>query len=337
MAILLALHCSEVELLGVSTVHGNASADNTFQNACRLLHAFGAPDGLRAYHGASKPLIREARSDPEIHGIDGLGGVQGVPTAIDPVIQGRLKSGRRTRALEAMSIAVRQADRAGSKITVATCGPLTNLALFISVYPDLLSVIEKIVFMGGGVGLGNRSGTSEFNILCDPEAAHIVLNAPIEKIMIPLNVTHTAIFSHYYHSMLLNPSQPPHFSGIELPSPSTPLRHTISTLLTFFAERYEQTFGFHEGPPLHDALTVACIVKPEIFQLKRYRVDIELNGTHSAGQTVVDVWNYKKTDDSWGSNGKNCMVAQSVDVEEFFLLVLECIDRCDNVSPLNKV
>ena len=123
---------------------------------------------------------------------------------------------------------------------------------------------------------------------------------------------------------------------------------------TVFAERYEQTFGFREGPPLHDALTVAYIVKPEIFQLKRYRVDIELNGTHSAGQTVVDIWNYQKSDDSWGSKGKNCMIVENVDVrsfillshpelmetskvEEFFTLLLECIDRCDKVSPLNVV
>jgi uridine nucleosidase len=137
--------------------------------------------------------------------------------------------------------------------------------------------------------------------------------------MIPINVTHTAIFNHYYHSMLLSPSQPPHYSGVYLPKPETPLRHTLSTLLSFFAETYKQTFGFMEGPPLHDALTVACIVKPEIFQLKRFRVDVELGDGHSVGQTVVDMWNYSKSDNSWGSDGKNCLVAQSVDVR-FYLL-----------------
>jgi len=234
-----------------------------------------------------------------------------------------------------MSSAVIKAQAQGSKVTIATCGPLTNLALFISVYPELLGTIERIVFMGGGVGIGNRSSTSEFNILCDPEAAHIVLNAPLEKIMIPINVTHTAIFNHFYHSMLLAPAEPPHFSGMQLPKATTPLRHTISTLLSFFADTYKQTFGFMEGPPLHDALTVACIVRPEIFDLKRFRVDVELGGDYSVGQTVVDLWNYAKTDDSWGSHGKNCLVAQSVDVEEFFGIFLECMDRCDEISPLN--
>ena len=69
-----------------------------------------------------------------------------------------------------------------------------------------------------------------------------------------------------------------------------------------------------EGPPLHDALTIAYIAKPEIFQVKRFRVDVEMGGNHGVGQTVVDVWNYRKTDDSWGPSGKNCLVAQGLDV-----------------------
>lgn len=44
---------------------------------------------------------------------------------------------------------------------------MTNLALFVSVYPDLLEGVEEFVFMGGGVGMGNRSAAAEFNILCD--------------------------------------------------------------------------------------------------------------------------------------------------------------------------
>ena len=69
-----------------------------------------------------------------------------------------------------------------------------------------------------------------------------------------------------------------------------------------------------DGPPLHDALTIIYVSRPEIFACKRYRVDIELHGTHCAGETVVDVWNYRSCDDSWGANGKNCIIAEYVDV-----------------------
>ena len=101
---------------------------------------------------------------------------------------------------------------------------------------------------------------------------------------------------------------------VPLPKASTPLRHMLSTLIGFFADSYRSTFGFVDGPPLHDALTIAYVARPELFTCRRYRVDIELSGTHTAGETVVDVWNYRKCDDSWGPDGKNCMVAEKLDV-----------------------
>ena len=90
-------------------------------------------------------------------------------------------------------------------------------------------------------------------------------------------------------------------------------------MLTYFADTYKSTFGFVDGPPLHDALTIAYIARPDFFRCKRYRVDVELTGLHALGETVVDVWNYRSCDTSWGRSGKNCLVAESVDVCTRFL------------------
>jgi len=182
--------------------------------------------------------------------------------------------------------------------------------------------------MGGGIGVGNRSAVAEFNILCDPEAAQIVLNTPVPKTMIPLNVTHKAIVTSSVHAKLINST------AHEAP-PSSQLRHTLSTLISFFKDAYESTFGFKDGPPLHDALTIAYVSQPELFTGKRYRVDVELTGVHSSGQTVADVWGYLKADDTWGRTGKNCEVATDLDIAAFFELFLDCVARCDEVSPLN--
>jgi uridine nucleosidase len=141
--------------------------------------------------------------------------------------------------------------------------------------------------------------------------------------MIPLNVTHTCIFnSKIHHRLAFGPTyQVPTDADSHSPPATlqaiTPLRHTLSTLILFFASAYKSTFGFQEGPPLHDPLTIAYLSQPEIFKVKRYRVDVELAGTHTVGETVVDSWNYRglsDDDDNWGVNGKNCLVAQSVDV-----------------------
>jgi len=142
-------------------------------------------------------------------------------------------------------------------------------------------------------------------------AAQIVLNVPTKKTMIPINVTHTAIVTREKHTQLLRPGS--EFSA-DLPRALTNLRRTLSTLICFFADSYRTTFGFNDGPPLHDALTVAYVARPELFITTRHRVDIELTGTHSMGETVVDVWKYIPTDGSWGRTGRNCLVADSLKV-----------------------
>ncbi|KAI0353077.1 nucleoside hydrolase [Trametes cingulata] len=338
-AIMLAVHCPNVRLLGISTVHGNASAENTNNNAARCLYAFAAAEHISVHPGATKPLIRPERHDPEIHGLDGLGGVDGLPPADSPEVRARLLDhGESVRAVEAMAKAVGSKWKGGIglKITIVSTGPMTNIALFVSVYPELVQYIEEFVFMGGGVGVGNRSASAEFNILCDPEAAQIVLDLPVKKTMIPLNVTHAAIVSQAIHSRLLNPRAPIAPDG-SLPTPATPLRYMLSTLISFFTESYKSTFGFMDGPPLHDALTIAYVAAPELFKCRRFRVDVELSGTHTVGETVVDVWNYRQCDESWGRNGKNCLVAEKLDVDGFFKLFLDCVERCDKVSPLNQI
>lgn len=131
--------------------------------------------------------------------------------------------------------------------------------------------------------------------------------------MIPINVTHTAIITKSIQAQLLAPgSAPP--ENEELPPASSNLRNTLSTLITFFGDAYKSTFGFNEGPPLHDALTIGYVTNPELFKTTRYRVDVELSGKHCMGETVVDIWQYRNCDDSWGPNGRNCLVAQSLDV-----------------------
>jgi len=133
--------------------------------------------------------------------------------------------------------------------------------------------------------------------------------------MIPLNASHTAIVTRELHSRLLDPTVGSNLKLDEaLPKPLTPLRHTLSTLISFFAAAYKSTFGFNTGPPLHDALTIAYVSKPEVFNTTRHRVDIELSGTHTTGETVVDVWKYRPCDDTWGRDGRNCLVAESLDV-----------------------
>lgn len=126
------------------------------------------------YPGAPKPLLRPVKHDPEIHGPDGLGGVEGLPSGDSPEVISWFATnddGSTIPALEGMSQAVKKTwnQGTGHKVTVISTGPMTNIALFVAVYPGLLDAVEEFVFMGGGVGMGNRSAVAEYNILCDRE------------------------------------------------------------------------------------------------------------------------------------------------------------------------
>jgi uridine nucleosidase len=127
--------------------------------------------------------------------------------------------------------------------------------------------------------------------------------------MIPLDVTHKIIVTDTVVTRLINSSSHGASSGIA----SSQLRH-LSILISFFKESYKSTFDFMDGPSIHDALTIAYASQPELFTRQRYKVDVELTGTHSSGQTVADVWEYSRADDTRGRTGKNCEVATDLDV-----------------------
>ena len=139
-------------------------------------------------------------------------------------------------------------------------------------------------------------------------AAQIVLDSPVKTVMVPINVTHTALMTPEQHAHLLDPK-----SSDPVPKAATPLRYTLSTAMVFFAATYKAVFDF-DSPPIHDALTIAYVASPNLFHGKRYRVDVELTGSHTTGETVVDMYNYKQCDETWGAHGKNCFVTQGLEV-----------------------
>lgn len=313
----------------------------------------------------ARPLLRPVKHDAEIHGSDGLGGVEGLLPASDPNVQAKLAESQGHNAIEALANAARALPK-GQQLAIVATGALTNIALFVMVYPELVrDKVSQIVLMGGAEGVrGNRSPTAEFNILIDPHAASIVFDAEVKVVMTvcsasltltltpslilllfslslfvsvlsifpscahilqPLNVTHQALFRSHDHANLLVPPSASNSRTDTSTAAHTPLRHSLSTLLNFFAETYATVFNFTEGPPVHDPLCIAYIAEPNLFKGKRYRVDVELEGKWTAGTTSVDIYGYRDEEltaykedansrESWGSKGKNVFVLEELDV-----------------------
>ena len=327
-------------LAGVSTVAGNQSIEKTTANARRVLdwidwggtrdrgacrfswacHRFMS-DYCRVYEGAGQPLLREARICDEIHGQSGLDSVDGTSALPepDPVEKRYVQVGDEPAAV-AMFRAIEKAD--GDIIIVAT-GPLTNVALMISMYRTELNALSKkptIFFMGGAVGEGNTGARAEFNIQCDPEAARVVLESGLPLYMIPLEVTHSALATPEVIAMLrdkalLHPEGEKHANRIE-------------ALLTFFAKTYKKVFEF-EHPPLHDPCAVWAAIEfvhsehrhglPTSFEYTLERVDVECTSLLTYGQTVVD---------RWRTSGRpnNVRLARRMNVQKFWDALARAIE-----------
>lgn len=217
MALLMAVHHPSIDLLGISTVAGNAGGRDTFLNAVRLMALYRADPSIPVIRGSDCPLVKEVKVDVGIHGQGGLGGVQGLPSLSSPLCQPWLqpaypKTSSPTTGPEPSlflytlsTILTERLNNGKPPIHLAVTGPMTNVALFIRCYPHLIRGIEQIVLMGGAAGVrGNRGPLAEFNILNDPEAAAIVFNTDIKVVMAGLNVTHQAIFTAELHDRLLS-------------------------------------------------------------------------------------------------------------------------------------
>jgi pyrimidine-specific ribonucleoside hydrolase len=286
IALLLALGSPEVELLGVTTVSGNQTLDKTTANAIRVLDHVGRSD-VAVAAGAPRPLIRERRTAGEVHGETGLDG---------PDLPGPSRPPESLHAIDWMAQMLRAG---GDPVTVVPTGPLTNIALFLSRYPELESQIERIVLMGGAIGEGNTTPAAEFNIWVDPEAAYRVFQSGIDVTMVGLDVTHQALMT------------PAHVERLATAGRAGRL---VADLYRFYARFHERHYGWG-GAPVHDAVAVAHVIDPTLLTTRHCGVLIDTGPEPSRGRTYVDL--HRAT--GWVPN---CHAAVAIDAERFLELLI---------------
>ena len=235
VAILLALGNPEIEIVGITTVGGNQSLEKVTYNARAMLEAAHAHD-IPVYAGSDRPLVREQEVAESIHGETGLDGVE-LPVPTRPLEE-----------MHAVNFIVKTImESEPGTITLVPTGPLTNIALALRMEPRIAERVSEVVLMGGGFHEGNWSAVAEFNIIVDPEAAHIVFNAPWKPTMVGLDLTHQA---------LRTPEVQRRIEAI-----GTPLAVIVSGLMDFFRKTYQDNQEDFVDPPVHDPCTVAYLCR----------------------------------------------------------------------------
>ena len=260
IALLLALASPELELLGVTTVHGNQTLEKTTANALRVLDLAGRDD-IPVAAGADRPLERELTVASHVHGDSGLDG-----PALPPA-----EPRRRSASTPSTSWRGRS-RRARRPVTLVPTGPLTNIALLLERTGG--ANVERIVLMGGAIAEGNMTPAAEFNIWADPEAAQAVFHAGLDTTMIGLDVTHRR-------------SRRPRLQE-RLRAAGT-IGAFVADLVDFFAVYHRETYGW-DGAPIHDAVAVAHVIRPGLVTTIERNVEVELESELCRGRTVVDRW-----------------------------------------------
>jgi len=304
MAIILAAYNPKLNLLGISTTHGNAPVEHTTKNACKLVHACGI-EGVEIVKGAEDSICRQPgeRVSEMIHGYDGLGTAnnQKLPeTTIEPLNKNPYVH---------MSEKILASPE---KVKVIATGNLTNIAILIKAFPEVKANIHSIVFMGGAINFGNASPSAEANILNDPDAADVICHSGLEVVMVPLDVTHTVLVTEEIRKKI---------EGM-----NSKFADLCVGILQFFADAYRNVYGF-SAPPLHDPCAVAYCFAPEIFEVKFCNTRIERVSDSTRGRTVCDLYGVTKLP-------KNVHVTTKIDVPKFWEYMLAALEVANSRSKM---
>ena len=245
-----------LDIRAVTSVCGNQTIEKTTYNARRVCTLLGidAPVAM----GRPAPLLAQPRNAPSVHGESGLDGSV-LPEPAMPVCG--------LRSVELMAKVLRESE---TPVTLVPTGPLTNIAALLLAHPELKEIIEVISLMGGGIAHGNWTPAAEFNILVDPEAAKVVFESGVDLIMSGLDVTEQALIF------------PEDFTRIR--AVGNPVARVVADWLEFFYE-FHRKIGY-VGAPVHDAVAVVSLVRPDLLTSRRLCVEIETRGEYCRGTTV---------------------------------------------------
>ncbi len=257
-AIAIVVAAQHTNLLGITTVAGNAPLTLTTRNALIMTDLLGIDTPVHS--GADRPLVAPARHAGYVHGASGLDGADLPEPSRGPNSE---------HAVEFIIETCRQTEG----VWLVPIGPLTNIALALRTARDLGGKIAGISLMGGG-SFGNRTAAAEFNLWADPEAAAMVFEYGGPLIMSGLDVT------HQFQAL------PDRIEKVR----SVPgrLAELLADLLVFFSGTYMSRHDDMGGAAVHDPIAVMALTHPELFTRVRRHVVIETAGDHTRGMTLID-------------------------------------------------
>lgn len=262
VALFLAFAAPQLNLLAVTTVGGNVPGTLTQRNA-RIVRQIAGREDVPVHGGAERPLKRPPAGAGAFHGPEGLGDLEPfTPTGI-------VGDGPAANAIVDLVM-----SRPQGSVAVAVMGPMTNLALAMRRERRLADWLGPVVIMGGARSEGgNITPSAEFNIWADPDAAAVVFGSGCEVIALGLDATHQVRATE------------DRIAAIE--AIDSEAARTTAAMLRF-SQRVEREVVGWDSAPLHDPCTIAWLLKPELFETRACRIEVETTSELTRGHTAVE-------------------------------------------------
>ena len=294
IAISMALRSPELEVLGLTSIFGNTYGEVTAQNALRLVELEGH-DSIPVSRGSDVPLVMPLEGlGTMVHGEDGMGNTNPPPPKGKVIDK------------SAAEFIIEVVHTYPDEVTLVPIGPLTNIALALKIDPAIVSLVKKVVLMGGAVSKpGNISPTAEANIYHDPHAADIVMRAGWPLVMVGLDVTQQVVMTSRFFE--------------EIYKTKNPVTNLIQRILPFYQGFHKSHFNSGGDIHTHDPSAIAYLLNPDLFHTEVVSIFVESEG-RCKGQTIADWHN------QWESRPE-VEVCMNVDGEGVLGLIKEYLTK----------
>ncbi len=291
--VLLLLQSPYVDVLGITIVTGDQWRDEEAAHTLRLLEIIGRTD-IPVMLGAAEPLVRTHEETTLWEQRYGKVAYEGAWDArwfhersvVPPLEEGQ--PALKPSAEDAIHFLLRKVHEFPNQVTIYEGGPMTNLALALSIDPQLPQLAEQLIFMGGSLSPVSdyaefaNTPRHEFNFWFDPEAAHIVLRAPWKKIVCtPVDISIKARFT---------------------PDMVKQLDASGTTIAHYVAKYYKPGDG---NEFMWDELAAAAWLDPSIITKKQTLfLDVDIDHGAGYGNTLT-----------WDKSDKPAVTLQPVEIQ----------------------
>lgn len=276
VALTACLLSEDIEIIGITTVHGNLPIEYVNDNALRMVSFF--KKDIKVYQGCRQPLVRHLNKGRE---------KTTLMQTVKKVVAGRLvrihaetlplpETVSKIEKTHAVSFIVDTLRNTAEKIDICAVGPLTNIGAALTLDKDIIKNIGTIYIMGGGLYMGNRTPVGEANFYDDPEAAEIVLTSGADVLVCPLeSCEQSATYTREDLDIIR--------------ALNNPAADFIYNVLDGYIKRGMVLFGGNDECCAYDYAAVAPLLDPEVnIEVRKEIAHVDFSGGMADGQLVID-------------------------------------------------